>query len=98
MGGSPGLRVFLTYRYQRLKGVGTERSVKLPCVLKGDSRGCGAEPPVHVRHDVERSFCVRPAVSLPSGSLLSSSGVSRPDMIVRLVVNVLGVLDEHRYC
>ena len=39
MGGSPGLRVFLTYRYQRLKGVGTERSVKLPCVLKGDSRG-----------------------------------------------------------
>ena len=84
MGGSPGLRVFLTYRRRRLKGVGTNRSVKLPCVLESDSRRCGAEPPVHVRHDVERSFWVRPAVSLPSGSLLSSSGVSRLDMTVRL--------------
>ena len=32
---------------------------------------------------LKRSFWERPAMNLPSGSLLSSSGVSRPDMIVR---------------
>ena len=64
---------------------GDEEADQVAMRARSDSRGCGAEPPVHVRHDVERSFWLRPAVNLPRGSLLSSSGVSRPDMTVRPV-------------
>jgi hypothetical protein len=39
VGGSPGFRVFLTFRGRRLKGIGTKRPVKLPCVLEATVGG-----------------------------------------------------------
>ncbi len=82
MGGSPRLRVFLTYRCQLLGEVGTDRPVKLPCVLEGDSRGCGAEPPAHVGHEVETIILTTSCGEPPTLTLLSLSGVSSLDMTV----------------
>ena len=52
-GGPPRPRSILAFAPRLPSGdAGAHRPVRLPCVLEGDSRGCGAGPQAHVGREV----------------------------------------------